>query len=166
MPKLYPIVPCLWFDGQAEDAAKHYVSIFPGSHITRIARYTKAGRDIHGHEPGSVLSVAFELGNQPMTALNGGPQFKLSEAVSLQVMCDTQAEIDDLWSQLSAGGDEAAQQCGWLKDRYGLSWQIVPSALPDMVADPDVGKAGRVMQALMTMKKLDLAKLRQAYDAS
>ena len=118
------LTPCLWFDHQAEEAARFYVGLFKDSRILDIARYGEAGKEVHGRPPGSVMLVAFELMGQGFTALNGGPLFQLSEAISLQVYCDTQAELDDLWNKLSAGGDPQAQQCGWLKDKYGLSWQI------------------------------------------
>jgi predicted 3-demethylubiquinone-9 3-methyltransferase (glyoxalase superfamily) len=163
MPTIRKIIPCLWFDGQAEEAAKFYVSVFERSRITRLTHYGEEGQEVHGRRPGSVMTVAFELDGEPFTALNGGPLFKFNEAISLQVMCETQEEIDRYWSQLSAGGDEKAQQCGWLKDKYGLSWQIVPADLPDLFDDRDPARAGRVMKALLTMKKLDIRALRQAY---
>lgn len=157
------ITPCLWFDDQAEQAAAFYTSIFPNSGIVATSRYGEAGREIHGKPPGSVMTVAFELDGQTFTALNGGPVFKFNEAVSFQVNCDTQEEIDYYWEKLSAGGDERAQQCGWLKDRYGVSWQVVPAVLPQMMADPDSRKSERAMQALLQMKKLDIAGLKRAY---
>ena len=157
------ITPCLWFDDQAEGAATLYTSVFPGSRIVTVSRYGEAGREVHGRPPGSVMVVAFELEGQAFTALNGGPVFKFNEAISLQVSCRTQEEVDHYWEKLSRGGDERAQQCGWLKDRYGLSWQIVPVALMEMMADPDPVKAGRVMQAMLQMKKIDIKGLRQAY---
>jgi predicted 3-demethylubiquinone-9 3-methyltransferase (glyoxalase superfamily) len=157
------ITPCLWFDDQAEEAATLYTSIFPGSRIVTVSRYGEAGREVHGRPPGSVMVVAFELEGQAFTALNGGPVFKFNEAISLQVSCRTQEEVDHYWEKLSRGGDEQAQQCGWLKDRYGLSWQIVPVALMEMMADSDPVKAGRVMQAMLQMKKIDIKGLRQAY---
>ena len=156
------IAPCLWYDDQAEQAAKFYVSVFKNSKVGRIAYYSNEGKEIHGHDASKVLTVEFELEGQKFLALNGGPQFKFSEAISLQVFCDTQQEIDRYWSSLSAGGDEQAQQCGWLKDRYGLSWQIVPSALPRMMTG-DIHATGRVMKALLKMKKLDLAALERAH---
>jgi len=163
MPIARRISPCLWFDKQAEEAANFYVSVFDRSRITKIARYGTEGREIHGGTPGSVLTVEFELEGQPFTALNGGPQFRFNEAVSLQVFCETQAEIDRFWIALSEGGPKEAQQCGWLKDRFGLSWQIVPAVLPALMADADTVKAGRVMRALLQMKKLDIAALRKAH---
>src|SRR5690606_1866975 len=154
---------CLWFDSEAEEAAKFYTSIFPRSRITKISRYTEAGREIHGREPGSVLTVAFELDGTPFTALNGGPVFRFSEAISFQVICSDQDEVDRYWNALSAGGDPAAQQCGWLKDRFGLSWQIVPAILLELTDDPDRAKAARVTAAMLKMKKIDIAELRRAY---
>ena len=155
------ITPCLWFDNEAEDAAKLYTTVFANSLIKQTSRYTEAGREIHGKPPGSVMVVEFELEGQTFTALNGGPQFKFDEAVSFQVVCDTQAEIDHFWARLSEGGKES--MCGWLKDRFGLSWQVVPSVLPLMMKDADGAKAGRVMNAVMTMKKFDLDALQRAY---
>ena len=155
------ITPCLWFDTQAETAAKFYTSIFKNSRINKVSRYSKAGRDVHGKEPGSVLTVEFELDGQTFTALNGGPHFKFNEAVSFQVMCDSQAEIDHFWHKLVDGGQES--QCGWLKDKYGVSWQIVPSALPQMLTDADSAKSERAMAALMTMRKFDLQTLQRAF---
>jgi predicted 3-demethylubiquinone-9 3-methyltransferase (glyoxalase superfamily) len=162
MPRLQSITPCLWFDDQAEDAAKLYTSIFKNSQIGAISRYGEAGREIHGKPPGSVLTVAFELDGQSFTALNGGPVFKFNEAISLMVNCDSQEEIDYYWEKLSAGGDPSAQQCGWLKDQFGLSWQVVPTALTALMSDPDPAKSGRAMAALMQMKKLDIAELKRA----
>lgn len=164
MARLARISPCLWFDDQAEDAARFYCDVFPGANIGRIARYGEAGRDIHGRPPGSVMTVDFELCGQPFTALNGGPIFRFSEAISLQVFCATQDELDAYWDKLSAGGPPDAQQCGWLKDRYGLSWQIVPEMLADAMAG-DPARAERVMLALLRMKKLDIAELKHAYEA-
>jgi predicted 3-demethylubiquinone-9 3-methyltransferase (glyoxalase superfamily) len=160
------IAPCLWFQDQAEQAARFYTSIFKNSRVGRIAHYGEAGHDIHGRLAGSVMTVAFELDGHPFVALNGGPLFKFNEAVSMQVYCDSQEEIDYFWTKLSNGGDEKAQQCGWLKDQYGLSWQILPRALPEMLGDPASQKSERTMTAMLSMKKLDLAKLQQAYDAA
>jgi predicted 3-demethylubiquinone-9 3-methyltransferase (glyoxalase superfamily) len=157
------ITPCLWFDGQAEEAASFYTEVFPNSKIGKVTRYGEAGREVHKKEPGSVLTVEFELDGQPFTALNGGPEFKFSEAISFQVSCETQKEVDFYWEKLSKGGDEAAQQCGWLKDRFGVSWQIVPTILPDLVGDPASEKSQRAMKAMMGMKKLDIAALERAY---
>ena len=157
------IAPCLWFDDQAEEAAKFYTGIFRGSKITQVSRYGEAGREVHGRPVGSVMVVAFELDGQTFTALNGGPVFKFNEAISFQVNCETQEEVDYYWKKLSEGGDVKAQQCGWLKDRYGVSWQVVPTALVEMITDPDSQKSGRVMEAMLQMKKLDIAELKRAY---
>jgi predicted 3-demethylubiquinone-9 3-methyltransferase (glyoxalase superfamily) len=157
------ITPCLWFDDQAEEAAKFYTSIFKSSRIGRISRYGKEGHEIHGRPEGSVLTVEFEINGQPFTALNGGPAFKLNEAVSFQVFCETQEELDNYWEKLSRGGDAKARQCGWLKDRYGVSWQVVPSVLAGMLQDKDTRKSERVMKELLQMKKLDIARLERAY---
>ena len=165
MAKIQRIAPCLWFDDQAEEAAKFYTGIFKKSKIVSVSRYSKAGYEIHRRPAGSVMVVAFELEGQPFTALNGGPIFKFNEAVSLQVYCETQDEIDYYWERLGEGGDPKAQQCGWLKDKFGLSWQIVPTRLADMVSDPDPHKASRVMTAILKMQKLDLAELEKAYRA-
>ena len=156
------ITPCLWFDDQGEAAAKFYVSVFKNSRITQIARYGEAGKQIHGRPAGSVMTVAFELDGHRFTALNGGPHFKFNEAISLQVNCETQAEVDHYWDKLSAGGDPNAQQCGWVKDRYGLSWQIVPTVLQELVTDPDAARAERAFTAMLKMKKLDIAELKRA----
>jgi predicted 3-demethylubiquinone-9 3-methyltransferase (glyoxalase superfamily) len=156
------ITPCLWYDDQAEQAAEFYCSVFQNSAITHISRYPEAGHDIHKKPPGSVMVVAFELDGQPFTALNGGPIFKFDEAVSFQIMCETQDEIDYYWSRLTGGGGQEGP-CGWLKDQFGLSWQVVPSAIPKMMSDPDRAKSARVMNAFMKMKRLDLASLERAY---
>jgi predicted 3-demethylubiquinone-9 3-methyltransferase (glyoxalase superfamily) len=159
MSSSHAIAPCLWFNDQAEAAAAFYTAIFPNSRIVETTRYGEAGHEIHGKPAGSVLTVEFELNGQLFTALNGGPAFTFNEAISLQVLCDTQAEIDHYWEKLGAGGDPAAQQCGWLKDQYGLSWQIVPRALATLLKGSN---AERVMAALLQMKKLDIAQLAQA----
>jgi len=156
------VTPCLWFDTQAEEAAKFYVTVFKNSKIKKISRYGEAGRGTHGKKPGSVMVAEFELDGQPFVALNGGPNFKFTEAVSFQVYCDTQDEINHFWNALSKGGQEGS--CGWLKDKYGLSWQVVPSVIPKMMTDPDNKKSDRVMNAVLKMKKFDLEKLQQAYD--
>jgi predicted 3-demethylubiquinone-9 3-methyltransferase (glyoxalase superfamily) len=155
------ITPCLWFDTEAEQAAKFYCSVFKNSKIVTISRYPEAGQEIHRKPAGSVMVVAFELDGMPFTALNGGPNFKFDEAVSFQVMCDTQDEIDHYLKALTEDGQEGP--CGWLKDKFGLSWQVVPSAIPKMMSDPDAKKSARVMNAFMKMKKLDLAALKRAY---
>ncbi len=156
------ISPCLWFDDQAEEAARYYTGIFRNSRITSISRYGKAGFEVHHRPAGSVMVVAFELDGQPFTALNGGPIFTFNEAISFQVNCDTQDEIDHYWEKLSAGGDPAAQQCGWLKDRYGVSWQVNPSMMDELVKDEKSAGAQRVMEAMLKMKKMDIAALRRA----
>lgn len=153
---------CLWFDDQAEEAVKFYVSIFKNSKIGRVTRYEDEGAKAAGRPKGSVMTVAFELDGQEFVALNGGPLFKFTEAISLVVNCATQAEVDDYWSKLSAGGQEV--QCGWLKDRFGLSWQVVPTILPEMLQDRDPERAKRVMAAMLKMKKLDVAALKKAYE--
>ncbi len=163
MKTIQTITPCLWFDGRAEEAAGFYTGIFRHSRIGAISRYTEAGQEIHGQPPGMALTVAFELDGQAFTALNGGPTFKFSEAISFQVNCGTQEEVDYYWENLAGGGPEQAQQCGWLKDQFGVSWQIVPRILPELLMDPDPVKSGRVMEAMLQMKKLDIAALERAY---
>jgi predicted 3-demethylubiquinone-9 3-methyltransferase (glyoxalase superfamily) len=158
-----PITPCLWFDNQAEEAARFYTGIFKNSKIGTISRYGEAGREVHGRPPGTVMTVEFELNGQPFTALNGGPVFTFNEAISFQIMCRTQEEVDHYWNKLSEGGDKQAQQCGWLKDKYGVSWQVVPTVLIEMMSDPDPKKSGRAMQAMLQMKKLDIAELKRAF---
>ena len=158
------IQPCLWFDDQAEEAARFYVSVFPNSRLLEQASYTEAGREHHGKPPGSPMVVTFELDGQPFMALNGGPHFRFSEAISLVVHVQDQAELDRYWNALSAGGDPAAQQCGWLKDRFGLSWQVVPTAWLDMATSANRPGVERAMAALMQMKKLDIAALQRAFD--
>jgi predicted 3-demethylubiquinone-9 3-methyltransferase (glyoxalase superfamily) len=155
------ITPFLWFDEQAEEAAKFYVSVFESSKLDAVTRYDEASARASGRPVGSVMTVAFELAGQPFTALNGGPHFKFTEAISFVVSCRTQQEIDHFWSKLAAGGQEV--QCGWLKDRFGVSWQIVPTELTEMLQDKDREKSRRVMAAMLQMKKLDLAALRAAY---
>ena len=158
------ITPFLWFDTQAEEAANFYVSIFPNSKITAVVRYPDAGKEHHGKEPGSVMVVSFELDGQTFSALNGGPTFKFDCAVSFAVECGTQEELDHYWEKLGAGGDPSAQQCGWLADKFGLSWQIVPKILPDLLADSENPGTQRAMAALMGMRKLDIAALQAAYE--
>ncbi len=162
MPSIRHIRPCLWFDTQAEEAANYYVSIFKNSKITNISRYGEAGFEIHQRPAGSVMTVTFELDGHKFMALNGGPHFKFNEAVSLEVECDTQEEIDYYWNKLGAGGDPKAQVCGWLKDKYGLSWQIVPSGMEEMFADHTSDRAKRAMTAMLQMKKMNIAELRRA----
>lgn len=156
------ISPCLWFENQAEAAANFYTGIFQHSRITKITHYTEAGKEVHKKAPGSVMTVEFELDGQQFTALNGGPEFKFNEAVSFQIHCQTQQDIDYFWERLTVGGDPKAQICGWLKDRYGLSWQVVPDRLNELIADDDRERAGRVMTALLKMKKIDLNELERA----
>lgn len=164
MPIKQRISPCLWFADEAEEAARYYTQIFRNSRITNITRFSNAGVDVHGRPPGSVMVVAFELDGQEFTALNGGPIFKFNEAVSLQVFCANQEEIDYYWERLRAGGDPAAQQCGWLKDRFGLSWQVVPDLVGEMFKDENSPRTERAMDAMLKMKKIDIAELRRAYD--
>ena len=152
--------PCLWFDTQGEDAAKFYTSVFPNSRVTDVARYGEAGP----RPAGMALTVEFELDGQAYTALNGGPEFTFSEAISFQIDCKDQDEVDHYWTKLSEGGEEGP--CGWLKDKFGLSWQVVPRALPELLGDPDQEKAQRVMAAMMGMKKIDVAGLQRAYDGA
>jgi len=158
------ITPCLWFDNQAEEAALFYTSIFKHSRILKMTRYGKEGFEIHGRPEGSVMTVEFEINGQAFTALNGGPVFRFNEAVSFQVICETQEEVDYYWEKLSEGGDEQAQQCGWLKDRYGLSWQVFPKELPELVGDSDSDDSQRAMRAMLGMKKIDLEEIKRAYD--
>jgi predicted 3-demethylubiquinone-9 3-methyltransferase (glyoxalase superfamily) len=162
MARIQRIAPCLWFDDQAEAAAKFYTGIFKKSKILAISRYSDAGFEIHRRPAGSVMTVSFTLEGQYFTALNGGPLFKFNEALSLQVYCETQKEIDYYWERLGEGGDPKAQQCGWLKDKFGLSWQVVPRGMEKMLKDHRSAKAERVMAAVMQMKKFDLAALKRA----
>ena len=154
------ITPFLWFDDQAEEAMHHYVSIFKNSKVWGVTRYGDAGPG----PKGSVMIASFEIEGQRFTALNGGPQFKFSEAISFVVNCETQEEVDELWDRLSEGGQ--TQQCGWLKDKFGLSWQIIPSALPELMSDPDPERSRRVTEVMLQMTKIDIAKLRQAYEGA
>jgi predicted 3-demethylubiquinone-9 3-methyltransferase (glyoxalase superfamily) len=162
MAEISKIVPCLWFDSCAEDAASFYVTLFPGSGIDTVVRYGSEGVEHHGKPAGTVMTVAFHLGAQHFTALNGGPRFTFSEAVSFQVMCDDQGEIDRLWEALTRDGGKESR-CGWLKDRFGLSWQIVPRAIATMMSDPDPARVARVMEAFLPMTKLDLPTIERAY---
>jgi predicted 3-demethylubiquinone-9 3-methyltransferase (glyoxalase superfamily) len=155
------ITPCLWFD-QADTAVDFYLSVFKNARILETTRYGEAGRELHGKTPGTVMTILFELNGQRFTALNGGPYFKFNEAISLQVGCDTQEEIDYYWEKLGAGGDPAARQCGWLKDQFGLSWQIVPNVLTTLLQGGNTVQSERVMSALLKMKKLDIATLQDA----
>ena len=156
MATLAKITPCLWFDTEGEEAANFYTSIFPNSKILHVTRYGSAGP----RPEGTVMTVAFEVDGQQFTALNGGPDFTFNEAISFQVSCDSQEEVDEYWTKLSEGGEEGP--CGWLKDKYGLSWQIVPAVLEELISDPDAGKSQRAMQAMLGMKKLDIAELQRA----
>jgi len=160
--RMQRITPFLWFDHQAEEAANFYVSIFKNSKVGSMARYDEEGAKAAGRPKGSVMTVAFELDGQEFTALNGGPLFKFTEAMSLVVNCETQEEVDHFWERLSAGGEEV--QCGWLKDRFGVSWQVVPTVLIEMLQDKDPQKAKRVMAAMLKMKKISIEPLRQAYE--
>jgi predicted 3-demethylubiquinone-9 3-methyltransferase (glyoxalase superfamily) len=156
------ITPFLWFDKQAEEAVNFYVSIFENARVLATTRYSKDASKASGQPEGSAMTVSFQLDGQDFTALNGGPHFKFNEAVSLVVNCRTQAEVDHFWNRLSEGGDPNAQQCGWLKDKYGVSWQIVPTELPKLLTDPDPAKAERVMKAMLQMKKIDVDALKRA----
>jgi predicted 3-demethylubiquinone-9 3-methyltransferase (glyoxalase superfamily) len=158
-----PITPCLWFDGQAEEAANFYTSIFKGGKITHIQHYNDAGMEAHGRKPGSVMVVAFELNGQPFTALNGGPQFKFSPAISFQIECDDQAEVDHYWDNLKDGGDPTKQRCGWVEDKFGVSWQVIPKALFKMIADSNAEKSKRTYEAMMGMTKFDIAALERVF---
>jgi predicted 3-demethylubiquinone-9 3-methyltransferase (glyoxalase superfamily) len=161
MQNNHTITPCLWFDNQAEAAAQFYTSIFRDSKITNISRYGEAGQEIHGKPAGTVMTVSFELDGRPFTALNGGPTFKFNEAISFQIFCDTQEEVDDYWQKLSAGGDKTAQQCGWLKDKYGVSWQIIPRILIELLNDSDAATSQNVTTAMLQMKKIEIDELKR-----
>ena len=156
------ITPFLWYDDQAEDAVNFYVSIFKNSKILNVARYGEAGAEVSGRAKGTVMTIAFQLEGEEFIALNGGPVFTFSPAISFLVNCETQEEVDDLWDKLSEGGEK--EQCGWLKDKYGVSWQIVPSVLGKMLQDKDAEKAEKVMKAMLQMKKIDLKTLKRAYE--
>jgi predicted 3-demethylubiquinone-9 3-methyltransferase (glyoxalase superfamily) len=158
------ISPCLWFNDQAEDAASFYTLIFSNSRILRVMRYDGDASQASGRPKGSVMTVTFQLEGQEFVALNGGPHFKLTEAVSFIVRCGSQEEVDYYWEKLSEGGNEKAQQCGWLKDQFGLSWQVVPSLLYELLNDPDAERSHRVMKAMLQMKKIDIQALLRAYD--
>lgn len=155
------ITPCLWFDSNAEEAVNFYTSIFKESKIVNIARYGEAGAKAAGRPKGTVMTIIFQLGGQGFMALNGGPVFKFTEAISFIVNCETQEEVDEFWEKLSEGGEEGP--CGWLKDRYGVSWQIVPTVLGEMLQDKDTAKSERVMKAMLQMQKIDIETLKQAY---
>lgn len=157
------ITPFLWFDKEAEEAVDFYVSIFKNAKKGAVTRYGKSTEEVSGKPAGSVMTVAFELEGQDFLALNGGPDFKFTEAVSFMINCDTQEEVDHYWDKLSEGGDEKAQQCGWLKDKYGLSWQVVPTVMDEMLRDAEIERSDRVMRAMLGMKKPDIRALRDAY---
>jgi len=156
------ISPCLWFDHQAEEAVEFYTSIFEDSRIFSVTRYGEAGHETHGQPVGSVMEIEFDLGGRRFLAINGGPHFTFSAAVSFVVDCETQEELDAYWEKLSDGGSE--DRCGWLQDRFGVSWQIVPRALPELLRSPDPDKAARVMNAMLQMVKIDIAALQRAHD--
>jgi predicted 3-demethylubiquinone-9 3-methyltransferase (glyoxalase superfamily) len=162
MATMQKITSHLWFDKQAEEAARFYTSIFKNSKIGRITKYGREGFEVHKMPEGTVMTVEFELDGQKFVALNGGPIFKFNEAVSLMVNCENQEEIDYYWEKLSQGGDKSAQQCGWLKDKYGLSWQVIPTILPDLLNDRDRKKVDRVTKAFLQMKKMDIKTLERA----
>jgi predicted 3-demethylubiquinone-9 3-methyltransferase (glyoxalase superfamily) len=166
MPISKRIAACLWFDHEAEEAARFYTGIFKNSRIVAVTHFGKAGYEIHKRPAGSVMTVAFELEGYAFTALNGGPHFKFNEAVSFEIRCANQQEIDYYWEKLGAGGDPKAQQCGWLKDKYGLSWQVVPEEMDEMFKDSGSPGSERAMEAMLQMKKLDLATLRKAYQGA
>jgi len=158
------ITPCLWFDHNAEEAVSFYTAIFKNAKVGKVSRYGEAGHEIHGKPAGTVLTIEFELNGQTFTALNGGPVFQFNEAVSFQVGCDSQEEVDYYWARLSEGGDPSAQRCGWLKDKYGLSWQIVPTILSRWLQDQDARKRDRMMKALLQMRKIDIKALERAVE--
>ncbi|TFG71270.1 MAG: VOC family protein [Anaerolineales bacterium] len=164
MTQMQRITTCLWFDNQAEEAVQFYTSIFKNSKILHVFRYGEAGYEIHGQPAGQINFIDFELDGQTFTAMNGGPFFKFNEAISLQVHCATQAEVDYYWEKLSEGGDENAQQCGWLKDKYGLSWQVIPMELLELINDPVSPRSQRVYTRMLQMKKLDIVELRHLYE--
>ena len=166
MAPLPRITPCLWFDGQAEEAAKYYTGIFKNSKITNVNRYGTAGYEQHHQPAGTVLTVRFELDGQQFVALNGGPEFKFNEAVSLMINCATQDEIDYYWSKLTVGGDPSAQVCGWLKDKYGVSWQVAWDKMDELWKDEKSPEYARAMEAMMKMKKIDIAELQRAYEGA
>ena len=166
MATIQKIVPNLWFDDQAEKAVDFYLSVFKNARKGKVSYYNNAGQDIHHKPPGSVLTIEFFIEGQSFLALNGGPDFKFSEAISFIITCDTQDEIDHYWDQLKAGGDPAAQQCGWLKDRFGVSWQVSPAILEDMFLDANSEKSERAMKAMLGMKKLVIADLQKAYEGN
>ena len=165
MANAQKITTNLWFDDQAEQAAEFYTSIFKNSRIRRISRYGKEGYEIHGKVEGTVMTVEFQIEGQEFVALNGGSHFRFNEAISFIVNCETQTEVDYLWDKLSEGGDPEAQQCGWLRDKFGISWQIVPTVLTEMVNDPNSEKSQKAVKAMLQMKKLDIEKLVDAFES-
>jgi predicted 3-demethylubiquinone-9 3-methyltransferase (glyoxalase superfamily) len=164
MASLQKITTNLWYDKDAEEAAKFYTSVFRNSSIGKTSRYGKEGFEVHGMPEGTVMTIEFNLEGQQFVGLNGGPVFKFNESVSFIINCENQEEVDYYWGKLTQGGDEKAQVCGWLKDKFGLSWQVVPVILTKLISDPDPAKAGRVMKQMLKMKKLDIAPLQKAYD--
>lgn len=164
MSNVQKITPFLWFNGAAESAAKFYISIFANSRIVTTSRYDESSAKASGQPEGSVMIVEFELDGQKFTAINGGPHFQMSGAVSFVIDCETQQEVDHFWNHLAEGGPVEAQQCGWVRDRFGVTWQVVPTVLPKLLGDPDPAKAQRTMQAMLTMKKFDIAGLQRAHD--
>lgn len=166
MASAQKIIPCLWFNDNADEAVDFYMSIFPRSKLIRRTQYTEAGFEIHKRPAGSTMTIDFEIDGMAITALNGGPIFKLNEATSLQVLCETQEEVDRYWNALSKGGDPAAHQCGWLKDKFGLSWQILPTMLVELGDDSTSEGYKRMTKAMLQMKKLDMAALKKAYDGN
>jgi predicted 3-demethylubiquinone-9 3-methyltransferase (glyoxalase superfamily) len=160
--RIQRITPMLWFDTEAEDAVRFYTSIFPNSRIGHVSRYGAENAKLAGRKADSVMTVSFDLDGQPFTALNGGPIYKFTEAISFVVNCESQAEIDHYWSKLTAGGDEKSQQCGWLKDKFGVTWQIVPANIVELITGKDAAKSSRALHALLSMKKIEIAKLENA----
>ena len=157
------ITPFLWFNDQAEEAARFYTSVFKNSRLGEMTRYGKEGYEVHGREAGSIMTAEFELEGQSFVALNGGPVFTFNEAISFQVNCETQEEVDYYWEKLSEGSDPKAQQCGWLKDKYGVSWQVIPKVLAEWIGGPDREGSERAMAAMLQMTKIDIERLKQAY---
>lgn len=164
MAKVQKITTNLWFDNQAEEAAKFYTAVFKNSSIGAMTRYGKEGFEIHGRPAGSVMTIEFELEGQPFLGLNGGPHFRFNEAISFIITCETQKELDYYWDKLTQDGDEKAQMCGWLKDKFGVSWQVVPTGMNEMLKDENSEKSQRAMRAMLQMKKPDIAALKKAYD--
>lgn len=162
--KIQKITANFWFSEQAEEAVNFYMSVFKDSRMGRVTYYTKEGQEIHGMAEGMVMTIDFHLEGQEFVALNGGPVFQFTEAISFIINCESQEEVDYYWDKLTEGGDEKAQVCGWLKDKFGVSWQVVPIELNDMITDPDTKKVERVTKALLQMKKLDLQTLQEAYE--